>query len=210
MFKLLCVYFIVHLQLAKSDNLHQQRNCSNELESLLNLVSDQGKKAVLIPVGDQISLEHETPHFDVEPCDLHKYRENLDEQNHHHGRVSAKHLQAIPFHIDPACGCNFVKKQEWRLENWSTLVEQNQQQSIQGYEMIYLFWPRNQPFHISHINPSRQDTQVMDSHHFIDILMLFPYILKPPSLRNTNGFHGKFSLMTDLILDKRLIPAIYY
>jgi len=109
MFGLLCIYFILHLQLAKSDSLSQQRNCSNELEPLLNLVSDQGKKAVLIPEEDQISLEHETPHFDVEPCDLQKYRNNLDEQNHHHGRESTKHLQVTPFHIDPACGCNFVK-----------------------------------------------------------------------------------------------------
>jgi len=30
-----------------------------------------------------------------------------------------------------------------------TLVEQNQQQSIQGYEMTYLFWLCNQPFHVS-------------------------------------------------------------
>jgi len=57
------------------------------------------------------------------------------------------------------------------------LVKQNQQQSIEGYETIYLFWPRNQPFHISHINPSRQDIHVMDSYHSIDLLMLFPYIL---------------------------------
>ena len=132
----MCVYFIFHLPLAKSDSLHQQRNCSNELEPLLNLVSDQGKKAVLILEENQISLEHITPHFDVEPCDLHKYRENLDKQNHHHGRVFVKHLQVTPFHIDLGCGCNFVKKQEWRPDNWTTLVEQNQQQSIQGYEMI--------------------------------------------------------------------------
>jgi len=177
MFGLLCVYFILHLHLAKSDSLRQQRNCRNELEPLFNLVSDQGKKAVLIPEEDQISLDHETPHFDVEPYDLHKYRKNLDEQNHHHGRESAKHLQVTPFHIDPACGSNFVKKQEWRPDNWLTLVEQNQQQSIQGYEMIYLFWPRNQSFRISHIDPSRQETQIIHHYHFIDILMLFPYIL---------------------------------
>jgi len=177
MFKLLCVYFVLHLQLAKSDKLRQQRNCSNELEPLLNLVSDQGKKAVLIPKEDQISLERETPHFDVEPCDLHKYRKNLDEQNHHHGRVSAKHLQVTPFHVDPACGCNFVKKQEWRPDNWSTLVEQNQQQSIQGHEMLYSFWPRTQLFYISHIDPSRLETQIMERYHLSDILMLFPYIL---------------------------------
>jgi len=67
--------------LAQSDSLYQKRNCSSDLEPLLNLVSDQGKKAVLIPEQDQISLEHETPHFDVGPCDLHKYRENLDEKN---------------------------------------------------------------------------------------------------------------------------------
>jgi len=36
------------------------------LEPLLNLVSNQEKKAVLIPEKDQISLEHETPHFDEE------------------------------------------------------------------------------------------------------------------------------------------------
>ena len=35
MFGLLCVYFILHLQLAKSDS---------ELQPLLNLVSDQGKR----------------------------------------------------------------------------------------------------------------------------------------------------------------------
>jgi len=27
--------------------------------------------------------------------------------------------------------------------------------------MLYLFWPRNKPFRISHIDPSRQETQVM-------------------------------------------------
>ena len=108
MFKLLCVYFILHLQFAKCDSLHQPRNCSNELEPLLCLVSNQEKKAVLIPEKDQISLEHETPHFDVEPCDLHQYRENSVEQNHHHVKVSTKHLQVTPFHIDPACGCNLT------------------------------------------------------------------------------------------------------
>jgi len=71
MFKLLCVYFLLHIQLIKSDSLLQPRNCSNELEPLLNLVSNQGKQAVLIPEKDQMHLEHETPHFDVEPCDLH-------------------------------------------------------------------------------------------------------------------------------------------
>jgi len=137
MFKLLCVYFILYLQLTKSDSLHQPTNCSNELEPLLNLVSNQGKKAVLIPEKHQIFLEHEIPHFDVEPCDLHQYRENLVEQNHHHERVSAKHLQVTSFHIDPACGCNFIKRQKWRPDHWSTLVEQKQQRRIQGYEMIY-------------------------------------------------------------------------
>jgi len=57
---LLCIYFILHIQLAKSDSLHQQRNCSNELEPLLNLVSDQGKRAVLIPEENQMSVEHIT------------------------------------------------------------------------------------------------------------------------------------------------------
>jgi len=176
MFKLLCVYFLLHIQLTKSDSLHQTRNCSNELEPLLNLVSNQGKKVVLIPEKDQISLEHETPHFDVEPCDLHQYRKNLVEQNHHHERVSAKHLKVTPFYIDQACGCNFVKNQEWRPDNWSTLMEQKQQQSIQGYELIYLYWPC-QAYHISHIEPSRQNIQVMEPYYFIDIFMLFPYIL---------------------------------
>jgi len=41
------------------------------------------------------------------------------------------------------------------------LVEQNQQQSIQGYEMIYLFWPRKS-YHISHIDQYRQEIQVVD------------------------------------------------
>ena len=54
------------------------------------------------------------------------------EQNHHHEKVSEKHLQVTRFHIDPACSCNFVKSQVRRPDNWSTLVEQNQQQGIQG------------------------------------------------------------------------------
>jgi len=112
MFKWLCIFFILHLHFTKSDSLQPIRNCSNELEPLLNLVSNQGKKAVVIPEKDQISLEHESPHLDIGPYDLHQYRENLVEQNHHHERVSAKHLQIKRFHIDPACGCNFVKSQE--------------------------------------------------------------------------------------------------
>jgi len=111
MFKLLCVHFILQSQLVKSDSSHQQRNRNNELEPLLDHVFDQGKEAVLILEENQISMEHITPHFDVEPCDLHKYRKNLDEQNHHHERVLAKHLQVTPFHIVPACGCNFIKRQ---------------------------------------------------------------------------------------------------
>ena len=198
MFKLLFIYFILHLQLAKSDSSHSQKNCSNELKSLLNLVSNQGKKVVLIPKEDQLSLEHETPHFDVEPCDLHKYRENLEQQNHHQRKVSAKHLQVTPFHIDPACGCNFIKAQAWCPDNWSMLVEQTQQQSIQGYEMIYLSWTRNQPFRISHIVPSRQETQVIHHYHLIDILMLFPYMLTS-FFEKYHWFHGKFSLMIALI-----------
>jgi len=59
---------------------------------LLNLVSNK-KKAVLRPEKDLISLENATPHFDVEPCDLHKYKEKLDEQNLHYEKVSAKRLQ---------------------------------------------------------------------------------------------------------------------
>ena len=88
---MLCIYFILHIQLVKSDNLQQQRNCSNELDPLLNLVSDQGKKVVLIPEGDQISVEHITPHFDVEPCDLHQYRENLIEKK----TIMKEYLQNI-------------------------------------------------------------------------------------------------------------------
>jgi len=138
MFCLSCIYLILYTQLTKATSLHQQRNYSNELEPLLSLVFDQWKKVQTIPKEDQIPMEQETPHFDLEPCDLHKYRKNLSTQNHHHGRESAKHLQVTPFNIDPACGCNFVKHQAWRPDNWSTLVEQNQPQSIQGYEMIYL------------------------------------------------------------------------
>jgi len=64
----------LYIQLTKSDSSHQTRK---ELEPLLNLVSNQGKKVVLIPKKDQRSLEHETPHFDVEPCDLHQYRKSF-------------------------------------------------------------------------------------------------------------------------------------
>ena len=56
---------------------------------------------------------------------------------HHHERVSAKYSQVTSFHTDSACGCNFIKSQEWRFDNWSTPAEQKQQQRIQGYEMIY-------------------------------------------------------------------------
>ena len=31
----------------------------------------------------------------MEPYNLHKYKENLDEQNHHYERVSANHLHVI-------------------------------------------------------------------------------------------------------------------
>jgi len=97
-------------------------------------------------------------------------------KKNHHERVSAKHLQETAFHIDPACGCNFIKRQECYSDNWSRLVEQKQQWCIQGYEMIYLFWPRKS-YHIPHIEPSRRETQVVDPYHFIDILVLFHYIL---------------------------------
>ena len=63
------------------------------MEPLLNFVSNQGKKCVLILEKNQISLEHETPHFDVEPCDLHHYKENLAEQNHQYEKASPKPLQ---------------------------------------------------------------------------------------------------------------------
>jgi len=81
------------LQFVTSDKLHQQRNCSNELEPLLNLVSDQGKRVVLIHKENQMSMEHTTLHFDVGPTDLHKHKENLGEHNHHYEKVSTKHLQ---------------------------------------------------------------------------------------------------------------------
>jgi len=56
------------------------------------------------------------------------------------------------------------------------LLEQKQQRRIQGYGMIYLFWQRKS-YHISHIDPSRQEIQVVDPYYFIEILMLFPYVL---------------------------------
>ena len=43
--------------------------------------------------------------------------------------------------------------------------------------MIYLFWPRNQPFCISHVDPLRRDTQFIYPYRFLDVFMLFPYIL---------------------------------
>ena len=92
-----------------------------------------------IPERDQISLEHETLYFYIEPCDIQQYRENLEDHNHYYDRVTAKHSQIPTFNIDPACGCNFIKNQKWRPDNWSTLVEQNQQQHIQDYEMLYLY-----------------------------------------------------------------------
>jgi len=57
-----------------------------------------------------------------------------------------------------------------------SLVEQNQQQRIQAYKIIYLYWPRK-ACHISYINPSRRETQVVNPYYFTDILMLFPYVL---------------------------------
>ena len=169
------------------------------MEPLLNLVFDRGKVAVLIPEENQISVEHITPHFDAEPCDLCKYRKNLDEQNHHHGRVSAKHLQVTPFHIDPACGCNFIKRQEWHPDNWSMLVEQKQQQHIQGYEMIYLFWP-HKSYHISHIDPSRQEIQVVDPYYFIDI----------PDPKELSPEQKNLMIFDDLLLHKQNKCEAYY
>ena len=91
MFKLLSIFFIFYLYFTNADSLQQTRNCSNELEPLLHLVFNQRKKTGLIPMEDQISLEHDTPHFDVEPCDLHQYSQNFIEPNHYH----KKYLQNI-------------------------------------------------------------------------------------------------------------------
>ena len=93
MFWLLWLYFILPFQFVVFNKILQQRNCSNELEPLLNFVSDRGKRVVLILKENQISMEHITLNFDVGPCNLHKYKENLGEHNHHYEKVSAKHLQ---------------------------------------------------------------------------------------------------------------------
>ena len=57
----------------------------------------------------------------------------MEENNHPNERAMPKLLQVSPFHIDPACGCNYIISQEWRPDNWSTVAEQNQQQRILGY-----------------------------------------------------------------------------
>jgi len=119
------------------------------------------------------------------------------EQHHHHERVSTKHLQVTGFYIDPACGCNFIKSQEWRPDNWSTLVEQSQQQMIQGYEMISLQLPCHQRFQIHHINNPR--VLNLYQHYFRNIFALFPYIL--------TSFFEKYQLISwKLFVDDRSYP----
>ena len=81
----MCI-LILHIHFITADSLPRTRNCSNELEPLLNLVFNQGKNAVLIVILEkcQISLEYETPHFEREPCDLSKAKQGT--------RIIGRHL----------------------------------------------------------------------------------------------------------------------
>jgi len=73
---------------------------------------------VLILEEIQISMEHITPHFDGEPCDLHTYKENLDEQNHHYEKVSAKHLQITSELINISVSRKYVEaRHAFHIEN---------------------------------------------------------------------------------------------
>ena len=106
-------------------------------------------------------------------------------------------MQVPSFHIDPSCGCNFVKSQEWRPDNWSTLVEQTQQQMIQGYEMISLHLPCHQRFQIPHKN----NPKVLNlyQYYFRNIYALFPYIL-------TSFFEKYQWIFWKLFFDDRSYP----
>jgi len=54
------------------------------LELLPNLALNQGKNIVLTLEKYQITLESETPHFEIEPCDLPKAKQNT--------RIIGRHL----------------------------------------------------------------------------------------------------------------------
>ena len=79
------------------------------------------------------------------------------------------------------------------------LVEQKQQQHIQGYEMIYLFWP-HKSYHISHIDPSRQEIQVVDPYYFIDI----------PDPKELSPEQKNLMIFDDLLLHKQNKCEAYY
>jgi len=93
MFKLLCVYFLVHIQLTKSDSIYQTRNCSTTLTPLLNIISAQGRIVQPIAEEEQMLVEHVMPSLDITPCDLIHFREDIEEDHHHFETETDKHLK---------------------------------------------------------------------------------------------------------------------
>jgi len=93
-------------------------------------------------------------------------------------RVNAEHgeenVQVKPHaYVHRNCSCNFIKTQTWHPDKWSTLVEQRQQQRIQGYETIYLHLPSQPRCQIPCIHNSR--ALDLYQHDFHDAHALFPY-----------------------------------
>jgi len=155
MFKLLCVYFILHIQVIKSNSLSQQNNCSTALKPLMDIISVQGKIARPIADEQPLPIEHVTPLLDVIPCDLAHFREDIDEDHHHYDMEADKHLKNPELTIDSGCGRSYIQLHEWKLDEWTNFTENKLQQQIQGYEMVTLTCARVPPekFVFSHINP---------------------------------------------------------
>jgi len=175
MIKLLCVYFILHLQLVKSDSLSQQRNCSTALKPLLNIISAQGRIVQPIAEEEQIPVERVTPSLDITPCDLIHFREDLEEDHHHFETETDKHLKNPKLTIDPGCGCGYIHRHWWKPDEWTNFMENKLQQQTQGYEMVMLHWVTVaiKRFVLSHINPEYHNTRYMYAYYSHDLLQRF-------------------------------------
>jgi len=149
-----CIYlFLFVISVVSFNEQYPKRNCTNEGEPLLNLITSQGKLVQSIPSDEQLTLEHETPHFDVEPCDLERYRKNL-KAHFHHSDVIVMKDDDNRLHLDPICGCTYVQQQLWRFGQWSTLAKQPQQRKYKDLRWFIWQYQEEEPFryHISIMN----------------------------------------------------------
>ena len=177
MIKLLCVYFILHLQLVRSDSICQQRNCSTALKPLLNIIIVQGRIAQSIVKEEQIPVEHVTPSLEVIPCDLIHFREDIEEDHNQFETEIDKHLKNSKLTIDPGCGCSYIQPHEWKPDEWTNFTENKLQQQTQGYKMVMLNWARvpQEKFIFSHINPKYHYKRHIYGYYSHDLLAFVEY-----------------------------------